>query len=38
MIDDKIILYFLRKKVDLGGDFFLIPGMDWMIDGSCTFF
>ena len=28
--DDKITLYFLRKKVDLDGDFFLTPGMDWM--------
>jgi hypothetical protein len=35
MIDDKITLYFLRKKVDLDGDFFLLRG--W-IGGSCTFF
>jgi hypothetical protein len=29
MIDDTLYFFF-RKKVDLDGDFFLTPGMDWM--------
>jgi hypothetical protein len=35
MIDDTLYFFF-RKKVDLDGDFFLTPGMDWM--NHVTFF